>query len=345
MSLLKDVKLTENQEKEFNKRLDTWKTEAENNIKANYEEELKSLKEQLEKVKGSRITEEGDLELSDDEAAVLKKQLVEWKEQIKTQTEDELGDKFYEAFNAQKKKLGKVYSDKFIKTIKEMYEEIEGATKEKIMESAEFKAFQELKKTIAPFIIEGEYSDTVLEDTNKLKGIIEEQKQKLEDIKIKSKLDQLTEGMPDKIKADFIESLGNYKTEDELIEKFQKHMKLVKNVKETIVTEMAVETEPNVEALDKSGNVKDEDEQLQEEVEQPEAEEDEAASEEGETKEETSTEEEPKEEPIKEDATPKAESAEEDLEDKIDYDILTEEFKREEKKPDALKRLRELAGL
>ena len=47
MSLLKDIKLNETQEKEFNERLDSWKTEVENNIKSKYEEEIQKLKEQI----------------------------------------------------------------------------------------------------------------------------------------------------------------------------------------------------------------------------------------------------------------------------------------------------------
>lgn len=338
MSLLKDINLNETQEKEVAERLEAWKKNVEESIKAKYENEIKTLKESVGNKSTSKITEDGDLDLNEEESEILKKKLVEWKEKIKNQTEEELGDKFYEAFTAQKKKMSQAYSDKFIKTIKEMYEEIETATKEKIMESAEFKAFLELKKIVAPFIIEGEYTDTVLEDTKKLKGIIEEQAQKLENIKIKSKLDQLTEGMPEKIKADFIESLGSFKTEDELIEKFTKHMKLVKNVKETLVTEMASQTKQNskVEALDESGDVKDTDEQLQDEVEQPEA-----VTEAVKTKTPA-----PKKAGVKVE-TPKvlAESVEEDLEEKIDYQILSEEFKREVKKPDTLTRMRELAGL
>ena len=88
VSLLKDINLTETQEKEFEQRLEAWKNEVEANAKAKFENEIKTLKESVES--NSKITEDGDLDLNEEESEILKKKLVEWKEKIKTQTEEEL---------------------------------------------------------------------------------------------------------------------------------------------------------------------------------------------------------------------------------------------------------------
>jgi len=329
VSLLQNINLSEEEEKEFNERLGEWQKETEATIEAKYADKIKK----LEEGGAPRITEDGDLDLSDDESEILKVRLVEWKEKIKEETEDSLGDKFYEAYKKGEDKLKKSYSEKFISTLKEMYEEVETSVREKLQESAEFKAFYEIKKSIAPFIVEGKYTDTVLEDVDKLKGIIGEQKQKLENIKIKSKLDQLTEGMPGDFKSDFIETLGAFTTEDELIEKFQKQIKLVKNVKTTVINEMEevqpvipkVETPEETVIAEKVATKKKEKKVVTPEPKAP-------LKEEAEVVPET---------PV----ITKPAIVEEDLEDKIDYEVLTEEFKRVEKKPDSLKRMRELAGL
>jgi hypothetical protein len=327
VSLLQNIKLSEAEETEFNQRLSEWRENTKAEIKSELEKQFKD--------KGSRITEDGDLDLTEEESAILKAQLVEWKEKIKEETEESLGDKFYQAYKKGEDKLKKSYSEKFIKTLKEMYEEVEVSVREKLQESSEFKAFTAIKKSIAPFIIEGEYSDSVLEDTTKLKAIIKEQSQKLEDIKIKTKLDQLTEGMPADFKNDFIESLGAFSTEDELIEKFQKQINLVKNVKSTVISEMEdvqkiskVETVKEPEVKETPAPIKEE-EVIAPKVVTPEA------------KPKTEAPKAPEKKVIVESAP----IVEEDLEDKIDYDVLTEEFKRKEKKHDSLQRMRELAGL
>jgi hypothetical protein len=329
MSLLKDINLTEEQQKEFTAKLDSWK-----------EEQTKAVKESLEKeyANKSRITEDGDLDLTEEEAKIFKDKLLAYKEKVLEEAEEKIGDNFYKVFKQGEAKLKKEYSDKFVKTVKEMYEEIETKVREKLMETSEFKAFNEIKKNIAPFIVEGEYKDTVLEDTKELKKVIKEQSEKLEAIKIKSKLDQLTEGMPANIKEQFISTLGPVKTENELIEAFQKNIKLVKQVKEQIINE-----------LNESAKVTEKEEAKK--VTPPSEPTKEVKSEEIELTprkvitEETAPEKKQvkKEEPQKRFSKPAVEDF--GAESKVDYDILSENFKREEKKPEHLQRLRQLAGL
>ena len=348
MSLLKNIKLTEEQEKDFLAKLDEWKKTESEKIKEEVSKELE--KRYGESSAKSRITEDGDIDFTEEETEIMNKRLTEWKEKIQEETEDALGDKFYEVFKNSEESLKKQYSEKFIKTMKEMYTEIEEGVRAKLLESSEFKAFAELKKVVAPFIIEGEYKDTVMEDISKLKKIISEQKdvidetkQKAEHDKIKSKLDQLTEGMPAKIKEQFIANLGSYKTENELIEAFQANVKLVKQVKEQVINEL------------KGSDVTDDEKKELKEGEEAPAEETPA---EEKPAEETPAEETPAEEAPESTEAPSEEKVEESTEapassdeniiaesSDIDYEILSEDFKREEKKSDNLNRLRELAGV
>jgi hypothetical protein len=343
VSLLENIKLNEQEQKEFTARLEEWQKTEKEKMKADFEKQLKEANDKivtLEKGSKSRITEDGDLDFDEKETEIMKKKLATWREEIATEVENQLGDKFFEAFTQGEEKLKKSYTDKFISTVKDIYEQIETATREKLQESSEFKAFAELKKLIAPFIVEGQYSDTVVEDVKKLKGIISEQAQKLEDVKIKTKLDQLTEGMPKAIKEDFIASLGEFKTEDELIEKFQRNIKLIKNVKEQIFHEMEdtskkndvekskVEVEPKAKPSDAEEKAKK------------------AISESEELKKEASKILEKVEK--KEEKKEVKKTAEEDLEqlkEDVDYEILSQDFKRKEEKPKNLERMQYLAGL
>lgn len=370
MGLLANIKLTEEQEKEFVQKLDAWKAEEVKNLKVDLESKYKAKLEEAENViqslrkesesnvRKTRITENGDLDFTKEEAEIMDKKLTEWKEKLQEETEEQLGDKFMDVYKQGEEKMKQTYSDKFIKTLKNIYEEVEAAVKEKLLESAEFKAFAEMKKVVAPFIVEGEYKDTIVEDIGKYKEIIGEQKQKLEDIKIKAKLDQLTAKMPAAIKEEFINNIGEIKTEDELVEKFQKHVSLMKKVRDTLVEEIG-STDDSAEA----GALKEEDEKAEGEEAAAEGEEakaeDEEAAAEGEAKaegeeakaegdEENAVEGQSNEE-ITEDIDSKKPAEEgkkeESTEDDIDYEILSEEFKRPEEKSEGLRRLQELAGL
>lgn len=363
MGLLADIKLTEEQEKAVVAQLNAWKETERSNIEKKYktklqetEDIIQGLREEAkEGVRKSRINEDGQLNFTDEEAEIMNKSLTEWQEKIQEETEDALGDKFMEVYKQGEDKLKKSYSEKFIKTLKTIYEEVEVAVREKLMESAEFKTFKELKKLVAPHIVEGEYKDTIVEDINKYKEIIMEQKQKLEDIKIKSKLDQLTSKMPKAIKEDFINNLGEIKTEDELVEKFEKHVRLMKKVRDTLVEEMQTTSEG--EDVEDDNLTEDKEAEGSEEAKTKEEPKGKGKLTEEKKPEEKPAEKKPAPKPagnkaIAEDVASKSQkkkSSEEDnaksADDDIDYEILSEEFKRPEEKEDGIRRMQELAGL
>jgi hypothetical protein len=323
VSLLKDIKLTEEQAKEVEISLEAWRKETAAAMESEFKAKLEESAKNSDK---SRVTADGaDLELKEDEAAVLQKKLVEWKEKISEEAEEKLGEKFFNIYKKGESKLRKEYSDKFVTTLKEMYTEVETKVREKLVESTEFKAFSEMKKLMAPFIVEGSLGNTVVEDVAKLKTVIKEQAEKIESVKIKSKLDQLTEGMPDSLKEQFISNLGSIKNENELIEAFHRNVKLIKQVKDQIINE-----------LNESSNTKAEEKKP--EVKAP------VVTEAAAPAKAVVTKVVPAEE-VKKPAKVLKESVSH-VEEPVEYDILSEDFKRvETKKTDNMRRIRELAGL
>jgi hypothetical protein len=361
VSLLDDIKLNEEQKAAVIEEMDKWK-EAETKriseeITSGTKEKLEEVKEKVNKLGNpSRIVENEDgskdLDFNEEEKVILEEKLSKWKENIFEEAEESLGEKFGKVYKDGESKMKKDYSERFTNTLKEMAIEIEKNSKEQLLETAEFKTFNEFKKLIAPYIVEGEYSDTMVEDNNKLKAIIKEQAQVIEDTKIKKKLDQLTDGMPVELKEKFISNLGKVNTEDELIESFQKNLDLVKLVKDQVVTELDASHDTKSDETVSSPEVNPEEKVISEdakpednvEAKKEEAPVKEAASKKAEPKSEKES---IKEKILAEEASVKEKVSDEEFstESNLDYEVLSEDFKREEEKSDGLSRMLELAGV
>ena len=142
--------------------------------------------------------------------------------------------------------------------------------------------------------------------------------------------------MPKAIRENFVETLGDFKTEDELIEAYQKQIKLMKNVKETLLTELnesqddvATDTEPKGEEKEViAENAKTDESKPEEKV-----------------AEKSSEKKSLKEDKEEKKAAPKKSEESKSPVEKVDYDILSEDFKRKEEKESGMSRLRYLAGL
>ena len=117
MGLLANIQLTEDQEKEFVTKFDTWKKEErskiESEFKGQFENKLNEAENVIQKLrsdkKKTRITESGELDFTDEESVILKKQLTEWKEKIQEKTEEALGDRFLDVYKKGEDKLKKNY--------------------------------------------------------------------------------------------------------------------------------------------------------------------------------------------------------------------------------------------
>ena len=77
-SLLTNIKFTEAEETEFNKRLESWRVSAKEEMATGFKAEIALLKEEIEKAKtgSTRITEDGDLDLTEKESKVLGSTLI-----------------------------------------------------------------------------------------------------------------------------------------------------------------------------------------------------------------------------------------------------------------------------
>jgi len=326
--LLGDIILTEEQEKELVSKIDSLVSMKIEDIKKDYETKIATLKES-----SSKITEDGkDLILSDDEQEVLQEKLVEWKEKIEDELESSLQSDYSSKLTEEVNKIKADASKRVISIVKDLYEEIEDSVREKLLESDEFQMLSKVKEVVAPAFVEGEYTNSVMNDVKELKKVIKEQAEYIINFKKKSKLEQLTATLPESIKPHFVSILSEAKDEDQMVEIFQQNIKLLKDVKTTLTNELEQKNKTKLANISESASNVPEEKPVQvAPIKNPEV-----------KKEKVLTE----EQKVSVPAAPKK-SIRESLktESDVDYDILTEDFKRVEIKTDALGRLKALAGL
>ncbi len=170
-----------------------------------------------------------DLKLSENEQGELKDKLDSWKAAERKKIENDLTDR-YEQMEAQlkeeyetlveeiKENMKKVYTKRFTKALKEMYEEIKAEVMVESLHSPESKALEEVKATVYPLINEPT-ARRHKNEFSKLANMYESLLKEFEILKGANKKSTLVSSLsPDVRKV--VDKLIGEGTEEEIVEKF-----------------------------------------------------------------------------------------------------------------------------
>ena len=179
-----------------------------------------------------------DINLTEQDQDELKNKLDAWRVQEKKKFEAELTEK-YEQMEAELKEqyehlvedikdnMKKVYTKRFTKALKEMYEEIKAEVIVESMNSPEQKALEEVKATVYPFINEPT-ARRHKDEFSKLASLYENALEELELLKGANKKAQLLKSLsPDVSKV--VDKLLGEGTEEEIVTKFAAIKEALKN--------------------------------------------------------------------------------------------------------------------
>ena len=195
--LLKDINLTEDQQKEMKEKLDDWKL----NEKKRIETELTEKYEQME--------------------ATLKEESEQLVEELKSSMKE-------------------VYTKRFIKALKEMYEEIKAQVIVENLHSPEAKALEEVKASVYPFINESTVKRH-RDEFAKLAEMFNDNQAELEILKGANKKSQLLESLTPEVRKVVDKLIGNG-TVEEIVEKFATIKKALKEQADNNVGDKIIET-------------------------------------------------------------------------------------------------------
>lgn len=178
-----------------------------------------------------------DIKLTESQQAQLKQQLDEWKLNERKKLETELTEKYemmeaelkdeYEGLVANiKENMKKVYTKRFVKALKEMYNEIKAEVMVEHLDSPESKALEEVKATVYPLINEST-ARRHRDEFEKLAEAYQEAVQNLETLKGEVKKAKLVESLSPDVRKVVTKLLGEG-TEEEIVEKFASIKKALK---------------------------------------------------------------------------------------------------------------------
>lgn len=183
MGLLAEVKLTDEQQNAFKKKLDAWKM---------------------------------------NERKKVEKELTEKYELMEAQVKDEYEDLVAEI----KENMKKVYTKRFTQALKEMYEEIRAEVKVEQMNSSEYKALEEVKAVIYPFINEST-AKRHRNEFSKLAEMYEDTLEELDTLKGEIKKAKLVESLSPDVRKVVTKLLGEG-NEEEIVNRFAEIKKSLK---------------------------------------------------------------------------------------------------------------------
>lgn len=186
-----------------------------------------------------------DIKLTESDQAELKDKLDAWKAAERKKIEDDLTDK-YEQMEAQlkdeyetlveeiKENMKKVYTQRFTKALKEMYEEIKSSVMVESLHSPEAKALEEVKAIVYPLINE----PTAKRHRNefaKLASMYESLVKEYELLKGANKKATLISSLSPEVRKVVDKMIGEG-TEEQIVEKFATIKQALKEEMETSST-------------------------------------------------------------------------------------------------------------
>lgn len=170
-----------------------------------------------------------DIKLTEAQQTALKEKLDSWKLNEKKKLETELTEK-YEIMEANlkdeyedlvsnmKENMKKVYTKRFVKALKEMYNEIKAQVMVEHLDSPEVKALEEMKSIIYPLINEST-AKRHRDEFSKLAEMYQETLGDLDKLKGEVKKGKLVESLSPDVRKVVTKLLGEG-TEEEIVEKF-----------------------------------------------------------------------------------------------------------------------------
>jgi hypothetical protein len=179
-----------------------------------------------------------DINLTDKDQAELKAKLDAWRVSEKKKIEEELTEK-YEQMEAELKEqyerlveeikdnMKKVYTKRFTKALKEMYEEIKAEVIVENMNSPEQKAFENVKTAVYPFMNESA-SRRHKEQFQKLAQMYESALEELELLKGANKKAQLLKSLSPEV-SKVVDKLLGEGTEEDIVTRFAAIKEALKN--------------------------------------------------------------------------------------------------------------------
>lgn len=170
-----------------------------------------------------------DIKLTEAQQTALKEKLDSWKLNEKKKLETELTEKYeimeanlkdeYEDLVANmKENMKKVYTKRFVKALKEMYNEIKAQVMVEHLDSPEVKALEEMKSIIYPLINEST-AKRHRDEFSKLAEMYQETLGDLDKLKGEVKKAKLVESLSPDVRKVVTKLLGEG-TEEEIVEKF-----------------------------------------------------------------------------------------------------------------------------
>ncbi len=170
-----------------------------------------------------------DIKLTESQQAALKEKLDSWKLNEKKKLETELTEKYeimeanlkdeYEDLVANvKENMKRVYTKRFTKALKEMYDQIKAQVMVEHLESTEVKALNEMKAIIYPLINEST-AKRHRDEFNKLAEMYNSTLGYLDRLKGEVKKAKLVESLSPDVRKVVTKLLGEG-TEEEIVEKF-----------------------------------------------------------------------------------------------------------------------------
>lgn len=140
------------------------------------------------------------------------------------------------AFEASREDLRAEYTENMAQALEDLFEEVEARTKQDIFESDEFKAFDTIKKVIAPMIVEGD-KQSVFEEVHALKAEKEQLLAEKANIERAKVIATLLEDFPAEHAKAVEAFISNGKTIDEVYDRFNAIVEMKQ-------TDIAVEEKP-----------------------------------------------------------------------------------------------------
>lgn len=208
-----------------------------------------------------------DLKLTESDQSELKDKLDAWKAAERKKIEDDLTDK-YDQMEAQlkdeyetlveeiKDNMKKVYTQRFTKALKEMYEEIKSSVMVESLHSPEVKALEEVKSVVYPLINEPT-ARRHRDEFAKLAGMYESLVKEYELLKGANKKATLIGSLDPEVKKVFDKMIGEG-TEVEVVEKFAALKQALKE--EVVASATAASINEDTQANSKPAPKNDDDE-------------------------------------------------------------------------------------
>jgi hypothetical protein len=205
-----------------------------------------------------------DINLTEEQQEQLQKKLDAWKLNETKKIEEKYTEK-YEQMEAQlkeeyeelvseiKENMKKVYTKRFNKALKEMYEEIKAEVMVESLNSPESKALEEVKATVYPLINEAtakRHKDEFSKLAEMYEGLLEDH----ELLKGENKKRQLVESLSPDVRKVVVKLLGEG-TEEEIVEKFSV-------IKKALKEEVESHTEAIEEDIEDDDDVDNDEEEI-----------------------------------------------------------------------------------